>query len=167
MSYENQKDKFCCGGCAITTSISKVDNILAKYVDIEESLISILQEIQNKYRYLPKNVLQYISQKTGIPISKIYGVVTFYSQFHLKPRGKHVIRVCQGTACHIRGGKIILKKLEELLNIKAGQTTQDLKFTLETVACIGACGLAPVMMINDDTYGRLELEKLFEIIQKY
>ena len=103
----------------------------------------------------------------NIPVSQIYGVVTFYSQFHLKPRGKNIIRVCLGTACHVRGGKAILTAIEDTLKIKAGGTTPDLLFTLETVACIGACGLAPVLMINDDTHGRLTPEGTPEILSKY
>jgi NADH:ubiquinone oxidoreductase subunit E len=103
----------------------------------------------------------------AIPVSQIYGVVTFYSQFHLNPRGKNIVRVCQGTACHVRGAKAILTMLEDNLKVKAGGTTPDLKFTLETVACIGACGLAPVLMVNDDTHGRLTPEIIPEILAKY
>jgi NADH:ubiquinone oxidoreductase subunit E len=116
---------------------------------------------------LPKDVLFEIAKELNIPISKVYGVVTFYAQFHLNPRGKHIIRACQGTACHVRGGKTILQTLEEALGLKAGQTTKDLRFTLETVACIGACGLAPVMQINNDTHGRLTAEKIKGILEKY
>ena len=102
-------------------------------------MIPILQEVQALYNYLPKDALEYIAASTGTPIAQIYGVVTFYSQFHLNPRGRNIIRVCQGTACHVRGGKVILQTIEKELGIKAGHTTEDLRFTLETVACIGAC----------------------------
>ncbi len=119
------------------------------------------------YNYLPEEVLEYIAGRMQIPIAEIYGVVTFYSQFHLKPRGRNIIRVCQGTACHVRGGKTILQALEKQLGVKAGHTTADLRYTLETVACIGACGLAPVMQVNDDTYGRLTMDRLAVILARY
>jgi len=155
----------CCGGNA--NKFVKLDEILQKYQGVKGSLIPVLQEAQHAYGYLSKDVLQNMAEKMDIPISQIYGVVTFYSQFHLKPRGKNIIRVCQGTACHVRGGKAILQEIEDKLKIEAGGTTPDLLFTLETVACIGACGLAPVMMINDNTYGRLTPESIPEILAKY
>ena len=160
-------DKKCsCCGCEHPEKV-QVDAILEKYVGKKGSLIPILQEVQSLYNYLPKDVLEYVAEKTGIPVSEIYGVVTFYSLFHLNPRGRIIIRVCQGTACHVRGGKLILQTLEKELGIKAGHTTDDLRFTLETVACIGACGLAPVMQINDDTHGRLTPDKVATILQRY
>ncbi|WP_378953878.1 NADH-quinone oxidoreductase subunit NuoE [Pelosinus sp. sgz500959] len=155
----------CCGGK--TNKFAKLDEILQKYQGIKGALIPVLQDTQNAYGYLAKEVLEAIAVKMDVPISQIYGVVTFYAQFHLKPRGKNIIRVCQGTACHVRGAKEILKAIEEKLNIKAGGTTPDLMFTLETVACIGACGLAPVMMINDETHGRLTPESIPEIFANY
>lgn len=155
----------CCGG--ENPEKIQVDAILAKYEGQKGSLIPILQEVQGLYNYLPKDVLEYVAVKTGVPISEIYGVVTFYSLFHLNPRGRNIIRVCQGTACHVRGGKLILQALEKGLGIKAGHTTEDLRYTLETVACIGACGLAPVMQINDDTHGRLTPDKLPAILKRY
>ncbi len=161
-----ENEHSCCSGSKKAT-FENMENILAKYEGKKGSLIPILQDAQNAYGYLSKELLEYIAQKTQVPISHIYGVVTFYSQFHLNPRGKNVIRVCQGTACHVRGGKTILKALEDYLNIKAGETTVDCKFTLETVACLGACGLAPVMMVNEDTHGRLVPEDVGQILQKY
>jgi len=155
----------CCGGNA--NQFVKLDEILKKYQGVKGALIPVLQETQNAYGYLPKEVMQNMAEKMDIPISQIYGVVTFYAQFHLKPRGKNIIRVCQGTACHVRGAKAILQKIEDELKIQAGATTPDLLFTLETVACIGACGLAPVLMINDNTYGRLTPESISEILAKY
>lgn len=161
----NEVKKCCCGGSA--NQLAQLDAILAKYQGVKGALIPVLQEAQNTYGYLSKEVVECIAKKMDIPVSQVYGVITFYSQFHLNPRGKNIIRVCQGTACHVRGGKAILKALEDQLHISAGQTTPDLKFTLETVACIGACGLAPVMMINDDTHGRLTTDILPEILSKY
>lgn len=155
----------CCGG--ENPEKTRINAILAKYDGVKGSLIPILQEVQSLYNYLPKAALEYVAQQTGTPIAQIYGVVTFYSQFHLNPRGRNIIRVCQGTACHVRGGKAILQALEKELDIKAGHTTEDLRFTLETVACIGACGLAPVMQVNDDTHGRLTPDKLKAILAKY
>ena len=162
-----QMEKACCNGCNDNAAMPELDVILVKHQGVKGALIPILQEAQDAYGYLPKNVLEYIAKKTGTPISQIYGVVTFYAQFHLNPRGKNIIRVCQGTACHVRGGKKILETLEEKLGIQAGGTTKDLKFTLETVACIGACGLAPVLMVNDYTHGRLTPESTIEVLAKY
>jgi len=161
----NKDNKCCCGNQG--NAMAQMDEILAKYAGVRGALIPVLQEAQNAYGYLSKEVIQYAADKMNIPVSQIYGVVTFYSQFHLNPRGKNIIRVCQGTACHVRGAKAILQTIEDSLKITAGKTTQDLKFTLETVACIGACGLAPVMMINDDTHGRLTPEAIPGILAKY
>lgn len=166
MDSKSQKQTCCCG-CDNTAQFKPVDEILAKYVGNKGALIPVLQETQNAYGYLSREVLTYISEKIQIPLSQIYGVVTFYSQFHLNPRGRNIIRVCQGTACHVRGAKKILEAIEKELGIKAGETTKDLNFTLETVACIGACGLAPVLMINDDTHGRLTPDTVKGLIAKY
>ncbi len=155
----------CCG--EEKKKLKELDAVLDRYKGQKGALIPILQAAQNVYGYLSKEVIKNIAERTGIPTSKVYGVVTFYSQFHLNPRGRNIIRVCQGTACHVRGGKAILKKIEDRLAVKAGETTEDLRFTLETVACIGACGLAPVLMINDDTHGRLTPEAVLDILAKY
>ena len=162
----NQEKSCCCGGNS-AASLAKLDEILAKYQGVKGALIPVLQEAQDAYGYLSKEVIVRIGEKLSIPTSQIYGVTTFYSQFHLNPRGRNIIRVCQGTACHVRGAKAILKALEDSLKISAGKTTPDLKFTLETVACIGACGLAPVMMVNDDTHGRLTPEIVPQILGRY
>lgn len=157
--------KCCCGGNS--AHMAQLDEILAKYEGAKGALIPVLQEAQHAYGYLAKDVVEHIADKLHIPISQVYGVITFYSQFHLNPRGRNIIRVCQGTACHVRGGKAILKSLEDNLKVSAGGTTPDLRFTLETVACIGACGLAPVLMVNDDTHGRLTPEAIPAILAKY
>lgn len=156
----------CCSGNEVNQFV-ELDEILRKYEGIKGALIPVLQETQHAYGYLSRDAIRYISEKMDIPASQIYGVVTFYSQFHLNPRGKNIIRVCQGTACHVRGAKAILTALEDVLKVAPGGTTADLKYTLETVACIGACGLAPVMMINDDTHGRLTPEAVTQILAKY
>lgn len=142
-----------------------MEQIIAKHQQQKGALITILQKTQEAYGYLPREKLEQISDSLKISLSKIYGVATFYSQFHLKPRGKHVIRVCLGTACHVRGGERIFESMKEKLGIAEGETTADGKFTLEKVACLGACGLAPAMTLDDVTYGRLTPEKAFNIVK--
>ncbi|MEN6566569.1 MAG: NADH-quinone oxidoreductase subunit NuoE [Veillonellales bacterium] len=163
----NNKNEFKCSCGHDSSRFEQLEKILEKYQGVKGALIPVLQETQNTYGYLSKEVIETIAAKLDIPVSQIYGVVTFYSQFHQNPRGKNIVRVCQGTACHVRGAKAILQAVEDCLKISAGGTTEDLNFTLETVACIGACGLAPVMMINEETYGRLTPEKIPEILGKY
>jgi NADH-quinone oxidoreductase subunit E len=141
--------------------------LLEHYRDYDGALIPVLQGAQDIYGYLPGEVLNKISQELNIPFSEVFGVVTFYSQFHLKPRGRNIIRVCLGTACHVRGGSKIFEGLKDILGVENGGTTEDLRFTLESVACIGACGLAPVIMINDDTHGRLSTDGLEAILEQY
>lgn len=138
-----------------------------KFKGQKGALIPILQETQDIYGYLPEESIKSIARELKIPPSKVYGVATFYAQFHLKPRGKYIIRVCLGTACHVRGGANILEAIKSNLGIQDGQTTQDLMFTLESVACLGACGLAPVIMVNEETYGRLTPDKITSILKIY
>ncbi len=155
-----------CGEHAESQEVA-MQKLFDKYRDYKGGLIPVLQEAQNIYGYLPKEVLQQIAKELRIPFSKVYGVCTFYAQFHLKPRGRNIIRVCLGTACHVRGGSKIFEAAKEHLGIDHGETTEDLKFTLETVACIGACGLSPCMMINDDTHGRLVPKQVGGILDSY
>jgi NADH-quinone oxidoreductase subunit E len=131
------------------------------------SLIAMLQEIQEICGYLPEEEMHKVARHTRLPISRIYGVATFYNQFRLRPLGKHVIRVCRGTACHVKGSLDILRTLETELGIKAGETTKDLKFTIETVACIGACSIAPVISIDDEFYGGLTVKSLQKLIDAF
>lgn len=145
----------------------KLDEILARYAGRLGATIPVLQEVQNAYGYLPRPAMERISAELNIPLSKLYGVATFYAQFHLQPRGKHVIRVCLGTACHVRNGESILKAVSDALGIGDGETTKDLQFTLERVACLGACGLSPAMMVDDETYGRLTPKKIKQILKSY
>ena len=147
--------------------LEPLNEILSRYDKKERYLIPVLQEAQEEYGYLPEEVMKEIALGLNLSLSQVYGVVTFYSQFHQQPRGNNIIRVCMGTACHVRGGDGILNAIKDELGIGAGETTDDLEFTLESVACIGACGLAPVIMINDETHGRLTPEKIPEIIEKY
>jgi len=140
-------------------------------IDVENthrgSLIPVLQKVQDKYGYLPEKIIQLIAKKLDIPVSMVYGAATFYSQFRFQPQGKYVIRVCHGTACHIAGAQKLTDVLAEELGIRDGQTTSDGLFTLQRVACLGCCSLAPVMMINETTYGRLTPSKLTKIINSY
>jgi len=141
--------------------------LLDQYRDYRGGLIPVLQEVQNIYGYLPGDILKHVARELRIPFSKVFGVCTFYAQFHLKPRGRNIIRVCLGTACHVRGGAKIFEAAQDSLGVEPGGTTDDLRFTLETVACIGACGLSPCMMVNDETHGRLVPKKVGGIFESY
>ncbi|MDR4509234.1 MAG: NADH-quinone oxidoreductase subunit NuoE [Candidatus Brocadiaceae bacterium] len=153
---------------ASAVDLTKCQSILAQYTQATISdLIPILQLVQDAYGYLPMEAIEEVSAQTCIPLSKFYGVVTFYSQFHLEPRGKHNIKLCTGTACHIKGAPDIDKKITEVLDIRVGATTQDYKFTYNTAACLGTCFLAPVMMIDDRYYGKLDEEKTENILRSY
>lgn len=147
--------------------VAKIDDVLWRYKDRAGSLIPILQSIQTKLGYLSKETIKYISKNTKIPVSEIYGVVTFYTQFRLQPIGRNIIRICHGTACHVANALKVADTIFEKLNVKPGGTTADLKFTVELVACLGCCSLAPVIMINDKTYGRLTSEKVKKILAEY
>ena len=143
-------------------------HIFKKYPANEKSnLIALLQEVQEVYGYLPEGALQEVSDFVGFPLSRVYGVATFYNQFRLTPLGENVIRVCRGTACHVCNSANILFTLETSLNIKAGQTTRDKKFTLETVACIGACSIAPVITVNDEYFGKITVKEIPGILKKF
>lgn len=147
--------------------MQKIDAILLSYHSDPKYLIAIMQEIQKEYRYLPQEVLEYLADKLDVSIAKIYGVATFYENFSLEAKGKYVIRVCDGTACHVRKSQGILKTLREELSLDdKTTTTPDMLFTVETVACLGACGLAPVCTVNDDVYPAMTPELTRELIQK-
>ncbi len=145
---------------------AKIEQIIEEYRDKEGSLIQILHMAQGIYGYLPLELQQFIAQRLKKPLSEVYGVVTFYSFFSTKPKSKYTIRVCMGTACYVRGGKKIVDKLEELLGIGVGEMTSDGKFSLEVMRCIGACGLAPAMTINDEVYKQVNPDKLKNILKK-
>jgi NADH-quinone oxidoreductase subunit E len=152
----------------IPSEFQGLDEILSSMSEISSSdLIPILQGIQNSYGYLPVDVLKEMSRRTGISASSIYGVATFYEQFHLEPHGRHTIRCCRGTACHVKGGPEIVDAIERAIGAKPGETTEDMRFTFETVACLGTCFLAPVMMVNNDYYGNLSSGQIEEILNKY
>ncbi len=157
---------------AHTSTVESIDftpleKILKKYAGKRGIIIPLLQETQKIYGYLPRQALVMIADATNTEVSQVYGVATFYSQFRLKPVGKHIIRVCHGTACHVSGAERITEACEEHLGIKDGETTPDRQFTLESVACLGCCSLAPVMMIDDTTYGRLNDREAKRILKKF
>ncbi len=150
----------------MSSDVSLLYPILKKHKGQEDALITILQEIQEVYSYLPEEALTHLSTEANIPLSRIYAVATFYAQFYLTPRGRNMIRVCRGTACHVRGGSRVLDAVERELGIKEGETTADLEYTLETVACIGACALAPTMVINQSTHGKMTPGKVAEVLSR-
>ena len=137
-----------------------------KYDDGKSSLIAILEDIQAKYSYLPENVLRSVAEETGRSLVDIYGVATFYKTFSLKPRGKHLVSVCVGTACHVRGAKNISREVEQQLSIKAGQTTPDKEFTLETVNCLGACALGPVVVVDGHYFPQVKVSMVSDILER-
>lgn len=147
--------------------IREVDEILGQHGTGPENTIGILQDIQNHFRYLPLEALDHVCKNTGISPSQIYGVATFYAQFRMDPVGEHIIRVCHGTACHVIGAKNITDAVEKELQVKDGCTTADDKYTLESVACLGCCSLAPVIMIDDDTYGNLDGSSVVKVVQEH
>jgi len=145
----------------------KVESILDNYQRDEGMLVSILQDIQAEYNYLPKEALVELSQTLGAPLSQVYSVATFFKAFSLEPRGRHLINVCLGTACHVRGAVRVLEAIERELDIKASKTTKDLKFTLETVNCVGCCALGPVVIIDGEYYGQMKTDKVRALLENY
>ncbi len=146
-----------------TETKEKLKGIFSHYSGKKEELIPVLQEAQEEFRYLPSEAMLEIARFLRIPESAVFGVSTFYAQFKLVPSGRRIVRVCRGTACHVRGGARILREVERRLGIKPGKTTDDLEYTLETVACIGACALAPTMMIDKGTHGQMTTKKVAEV----
>ena len=130
-------------------------------------IIPLLQRLQEVYGYLPQEIVLEVCDRTGLPASQAFGVATFYSQFYLEPRGRHLVRCCRGTACHVRGGRRILDTLQQALGIHDGETTPDRQFSLETIACLGTCFLAPVIMVDHDYYGDMTAEKVEKILKQY
>ncbi len=147
--------------------LAPLEAVLDEFPPVEGSLIPLLQRAQDIYNYLPRSIMARIAQHLRLPWSKVYGVATFYAQFYFEPRGKHVVRVCRGTACHVRGGKRVLEAVKRELRIDDGETTEDMLFSLETVACLGACALAPVMVVGSTYYGRLTPERAGYVLQSY
>lgn len=158
----------CCSNCQESDErYNDVKNISINYNEVKGGLIQVLHDIQSLFGYLPEKALQIVSKELDIPMSEIYSVATFYSQFTLEPKGEHIIRVCLGTACYVKGAQDIIDRLGNLLEVEVGKTTKDGKFTLEAARCLGGCGLAPVLMIDDKVYGRLIPDDLIRIIEEY
>ncbi len=141
--------------------------VIDKYIDMKGALMPVLQGIQDFYGFVPEACVHLVAERLNVYSSQIYGVLTFYAQFHLKPRGRFIFRICMGTACHVKGAGRICDTITDRLGVGHAETTEDLLFTLEEVACLGACGMAPVVMVNNDTYGSATIQKIDEIIEKY
>jgi NADH-quinone oxidoreductase subunit E len=146
--------------------LSPLHELLAQYKEQHGAVIPVLQKAQAIYGWLPREVLRAISKGMNVPLSQVYGVVTFYSQFYLQRRGRHIIRQCDGTACHVRGAARIVQTVEDYLGIKAGETTEDYKYTYEVVYCLGSCGLSPVAMIDDRVVGHLVPERMVDLLKE-
>ena len=149
-----------------SAGVQKIHEICDRYVNEKTPLMMILSDIQNEYGYIPLEVQELVSQKTGISVAEIYGVVTFYSFFSLTPKGKYVIGCCLGTACYVKGAQNVIDKFSEILNIKPGQTSEDGLFTLDALRCIGACGIAPAVSINGQVYPKVKVDQVPTIINE-
>ena len=145
----------------------KVESILDNYQHDQTLLVSILQDVQAAYNYLPKEGIVEVSKSLNIPLSQVYSVATFFKAFSLKPRGRHLIAVCLGTTCHVRGAVRILEEIERELGINRGETTEDLKYTLETVNCVGACALGPMVIIDGEYSGQMKIDKVRPLLSNY
>jgi NADH-quinone oxidoreductase subunit E len=144
-----------------------LEEFIDKVPNNQSSLIEVLHKSQEIFGYLSEEVQSYVAYRLNVPVTKVYGVVTFYSYFTTKPRGKYVINICMGTACFVKGSNLILEEFQRKLNIKAGETTEDGKFTIEVLRCVGACGLAPVVTVNDKVYGHFKKEDVKKLLESY
>jgi NADH:ubiquinone oxidoreductase subunit E len=145
----------------------KIDSIIDSYIDQKELLVSLLQDIQGEFNYLPHDVLVKISQRLDIPLSQVFSVATFFKAFSLKPRGRHVVTICLGTACHVRRGQKLVDNFIREYHVKPGETTQDLRFTLETVSCLGCCALGPIVVIDGKYFSQMKIDKLNKVLDQY
>jgi len=148
-------------------TIEMYDRIIEKYDSKKSSLLSILLDIQAEYNYLPKTALDLVAKRLEISLSRVYSTATFYRAFSLEPRGKHIMTVCLGTACHVRGGPKIAEEISRKLNIEPGETTEDMRFTLQSVNCLGCCAIGPILVVDEEYYGGLTVDKIDSIIEKY
>lgn len=147
--------------------LGKIEGIIDQYQGEGSALIQVLLDVQSEYRWLPEDALRRVSERLDVPFSEVYRTASFYQALSLTPRGRHLVRICMGTACHVRGSPRILDKVELFLNIKAGETTKDQKFTLERVNCLGCCALGPVIVVNAETHGNLRPAELENILNRY
>lgn len=160
-------------GCECKQRFADVDDprpleeILERYKDEKGALIPLLQDAQEAYGYLDEKIMRALARGAGYQLSQVFGVATFYTQFRLEPIGEHLIRVCHGTACHVAGAELITEEVSNILGIKDGQTTPDMKFTLESVMCVGACSLSPIMIVDEDTHGKLKPANVRKVLKKY
>jgi NADH-quinone oxidoreductase subunit E len=143
------------------------DTILSRYEGLPANLIPVLQDIQDEFNYLPKDELHVVAEQLQVPLTRVYSVATFYKMFSLEPKGRHQVRVCLGTACHLRGGQRLVETVSRRLGVETGHTTEDLNFSLETVGCLGSCAQAPLMMIDDKYFGRMSVDKVPKILKPY
>jgi len=150
----------------VETCSEKMESLIDSYSDKKEELISLLQDVQAEFNYIPQDVMVRISQKLNIPLTQIFSVATFFRSFSLKPRGRHVLTICLGTACHVRGGQRLVSKVERDQKVKPGETTEDMKFTLETVNCLGCCALGPVAVIDGKYESKVTPDKLDNILKE-
>ncbi len=162
------KHAACCQHSDITDEMwKKIDSVITKNYNKPGSLITVMRECQNIVGYLPTELLDYISHGLNLPGSKVFGVATFYSYFSLTPKGRHTIKVCMGTACYVKGIKEAMDRIETKYEVAEGNTSEDKRFTLEAVRCLGACGLAPVIVVNEDIHGSVSSDKVIDILDKY
>jgi NADH-quinone oxidoreductase subunit E len=147
--------------------LTAANHVIEKYLTLPGNLMPVLQGIQEEYGYVPRPTIDLVAERLNVYPSQIFGVLTFYAQFHLKPRGRYIIRVCVGTACHVQGAPRIVETFFDKLHIGHAETTPDLRYTFEKVACLGACGMAPLAMVNDATYGSMTVQRVAEIVADY
>lgn len=153
-----------CNGCSVDEKLVAIAN---RYKGVEGGIMSALHEVQDTYGYISTTSQKFLSKELQVPMSDIYGIITFYSRFSLTPKGKYNIQVCMGTACYVKGSEKVLDRFKQKLGIKEGQTTEDGKYSLEAVRCIGACGLAPAIVVNADVYGKMDVKKVDTLLEKY
>ena len=152
---------------ADVNDLRPLEEILERYRDEKGALIPLLQDAQEAYGYLDERIMRALARGAGYQLSQVYGVATFYTQFRLEPIGEHLIRVCHGTACHVAGAELITEEISNILGIKDGQTTEDMRFTLESVMCVGACSLSPIMIVDEDTHGKLKPANVRKVLKRY
>lgn len=148
--------------------LMKLDTLIEqKYQNNPEALVMVLQDVSAEFNYLPQEALRYVAEKFNIPLTKVYSVATFYTAFHLEPRGRHIVSQCLGTACHVRGAVRIKDRIATLLSVKAGETTEDMRYTFESVRCLGCCGLGPVVKVDEDVYSNVDTDRVEGILEEY
>lgn len=150
----------------MTPDARKIDKIVNRYQGDQTALIAVLQDVQREFNYIPPEAITATATALDVPLSKVYSVATFYNAFSLKPRGKKVIRVCQGTACHIKGADLIQEQIEQGLGLKPGETTENMEYTLEVVNCVGVCAMAPAVLVNEKMHGNVRCEKALDLVKK-